>query len=251
MGEKHSEVKEKIKMPKSKRDKKVALTKTQKKVGLETKKAFVDKIRTSIDKYPRLFVFAVDNMRNIHFQQVRESWKEHSKFFLGKNRVMALALGRDESEEYSDKLHRVSQLLRNQRGLLFTSQTTEEVMKYFGEHSENDYLRTGGIAEETVELDAGPLEQFSHAIEPQLRQLGMPTELKKGVINLMQDYTVCKAGVKLTSEQARILKLFDHKQAQFKLNMIAVWSREDGSFKMLREENEAEKTDKQSNDEND
>ena len=50
-----------------------------------------------------------------------------------------------------------------------------------------------------------------------------------------QDYTVCKAGDKLTSEQARILKLFDHKQAQFKLNMIAVWSREDGAFKMLRE----------------
>ena len=33
----NSEVEEKIKMPKSKRDKKVALTKTQKKVGLETK----------------------------------------------------------------------------------------------------------------------------------------------------------------------------------------------------------------------
>ena len=77
-------------------------------------------------------------------------------------------------------------MLRNQRGLLFTSQTLEEVTKYFEDHSESDYLRSGGIAEETVELDAGPLEQFSHAIEPQLRQLGMPTELKKGVIKLMQ-----------------------------------------------------------------
>ena len=46
-------------------------------------------------------------MRNLHFQQVRESWKEHSKFFLGKNRVMALALGRNESEEYSDKVCKV------------------------------------------------------------------------------------------------------------------------------------------------
>ena len=45
-------------------------------------------------------------------------------------------------------------------------------MKYFEDHAESDYLRTGGIAEETVVLDAGPLEQFSHAIEPQLRQLG-------------------------------------------------------------------------------
>ena len=43
-------------------------------------------------------------MRNLHFQHVRDSWKTHSKFFLGKNRVMALALGRNESEEYSDKV---------------------------------------------------------------------------------------------------------------------------------------------------
>ena len=29
------------------------------------------------------------------------------------------------------------------------------------------------FTEETITLEAGPLEQFSHAIEPQLRQLGM------------------------------------------------------------------------------
>ena len=57
-----------------------------------------------MDDYPRLFVFTVENMRNIHFQQVREDWKSHSKFFMGKNRVMALALGRNESEEYADKV---------------------------------------------------------------------------------------------------------------------------------------------------
>lgn len=49
-------------------------------------------------------MFSVDNMRNLHLKNVREMWKDHSKFFLGKNRVMALALGRNESEEYSDKV---------------------------------------------------------------------------------------------------------------------------------------------------
>jgi mRNA turnover protein 4 len=96
-------------------------------------------------------------------------------------------------------------LLRNQRGLLFTSQTLAEVTKYFEDHSESDYLRTGGIAEETVELDAGPLEQFSHAIEPQLRQLGMPTELKKGVINLMQVHNSTKKEYLKKSGEAKCL----------------------------------------------
>lgn len=126
-------------------------------------------------------------------------------------------------------------------------------MKFFEEHSKSDFLRTGGIAEDTVILDEGSLPQFSHAMEPQLRKLGMPTELKKGVINLLQDYTVCKEGDTLTSEQAQILKLFGHQQAEFKLNMVAVWTKEDGKFKMLREDfkddNDEDNEDEENNEE--
>ena len=74
-----------------------------------------------------------------------------------------------------------------------------------------------------------------------------------GIYSLFfQNYTICKAGDKLTSEQARILKLFDHKQAKFKLNIISVWSREDGSFKMLREDFDEENggEDEENEDEN-
>ena len=78
-------------------------------------------------------------------------------------------------------------------------------------------------------------------MEPQLRGLGMPTTLKRGVITLLNEYTVCKKGDKLTSEQARILKLLDHKQAEFKVDLIALWSKDgkgDASFRMLRESEE-------------
>ena len=211
----------------------------------------VDKIRGAVDEYPRLFVFSVDNMRNTHFKHIREEWASHSKFFMGKNRVMALALGRTEAEEYNDKLHCVSKLLKNQRGLLFTSQNEDKVLEFFDEHSENDFLRTGGIAEDTVILEQGPLTQFSHAIEPQLRALGMPTELKKGVVTLLQEYTVCKEGDRLTSEQARILKLLGHQQAKFKLNMIALWSRQEGEFKMLKEASEMEEGNEDEEDDED
>ena len=40
----------------------------------------------------------------------------------------------------------MSRLLRNQRGLLFTSKPEDEVLDFFGDHSEADFLRTGGIA---------------------------------------------------------------------------------------------------------
>ena len=60
-----------------------------------------------MDNYPRLFVFSIDNMRNLHFKHVREMWKEHSTFVMGKNRIMSLALGRDEAEEYAEKVVRI------------------------------------------------------------------------------------------------------------------------------------------------
>merc|ERR1719391_1145590 len=144
------------------------------------------------------------------------------------------ALGNTEEEEYNDNLHKVSLLLRGECGLLFTNEKKDDVVEYFSNLSESDYARTGGQCTETVVLPEGPLPHFSHAIEPQLRQLGLPTTLKKGIVTILQEHTVCKKGDVLTSEQARILKLLGREQAEFRLRMLAVWSN-DGSFEVLAE----------------
>ena len=93
-------------------------------------------------------------MRNNKLKSVRESWS-HSKFFLGKNKVMAKALGNTEEEEYNDQLHKVSLCLRNQCGLLFTNETKENVLEYFSNLAEPDFARTGGTATETIVLKVG------------------------------------------------------------------------------------------------
>ena len=78
-------------MPKSKREKQISLTRTQKK-GLELKQDVIKKVRDACDKYARVFVVRVENMRNNKLKEVREEW-HHSKFFFDKNKVMAFALG--------------------------------------------------------------------------------------------------------------------------------------------------------------
>jgi len=249
-------------MPKSKRDRKVTLTKTSKKGGLEFKQGLIQRIRESVDTYSNLYVFSVDNMRNNHFKAVREAWKNENRratFFMCKNRVMALALGREEAEEYNDNLHKVSKLLRGpNRGLMLTNEAQKVVEEFFEEFEEPDFLRTGGTALEDVDIPEGPLKQFGHAMEPQLRALGLPTELKKGVIHLMKDYRVCKAGEKLTAQQAQILKLFEYRHASFKIDIVAAWSKkQDGSadFQLLMENTEngdnEDADDNDSNEEND
>ncbi|XP_018413668.1 PREDICTED: mRNA turnover protein 4 homolog [Nanorana parkeri] len=238
-------------MPKSKRDKKVSLTKTTKK-GLQVKQNLIEELRKCVDTYKYLFVLSVGNMRNNKLKDVRNAWK-HSRLFFGKNKVMVVALGRGPSDEYKDNLHQLSKCLRGEVGLLCTNRTQEEVKDLFNEFKEIDFARAGNKATYSVVLDAGPLEQFTHSMEPQLRQLGLPTALKKGVVTLLSDYEMCKDGDTLTPEQARLLKLFGYQMAEFKVTLKSMWSSETGEFQKLsaNNENDAEEMEEDDDDDED
>lgn len=214
-------------MPRSKRDKKISLTKTERK-GLQWKQQIVEDIRNCVDKYPYIYLFSVQNMRNNLLKELRSEWKKDARFIFGKNRVMQLALGKSEDDEISDNIHKLSQRLRGQCGLLFTIRSEEEVLEWSKQYSALEYARSGFIATETIVLPEGPLEDFSHAIEPHLRSLGMPTKLDKGIVTLYKEFTVCTEGKVLTPEQARILKLIAKPMATFTLEIKCSWSKETG-----------------------
>lgn len=104
----------------------------------------------------------------------------------------------------------------------------EDILEFAKNYWASEYARSGFIATETVILEKGPLEEFSHAIEPHLRSLGLPTKLEKGIVTLYTDYTVCEKGKTLTPEQARILKLIAKPLAKFKLLIKCGWSKDNG-----------------------
>ena len=85
-------------MPKSKRDRVVALTKVKKKDRL-WKESLVQSIRDCIAQYPSVFVFRCENMRNETFKRLREDLSGNSRFFVGGNKLMRAAFGKSEEEE--------------------------------------------------------------------------------------------------------------------------------------------------------
>ncbi|XP_065844070.1 mRNA turnover protein 4 homolog [Oscarella lobularis] len=209
-------------MPKSKRAKLISLTRTKKK-GVERKKTLLDEVRDSVDNYASIFVFSVENMRNSKLKDVRTQWKD-SRFFFGKNKVMAVALGKTPEEERKENLHQLSERLKGNVGLLFTNQDKHHVIDWFKKFKEPDYARAGTAASFDVILDAGPLDDFPHSMEPQLRQLGLPVALKKGVVTLTEDYRICSEGDELSPDQAKLLKLFGRPMIEFHVKLESVWS---------------------------
>ncbi|KAL9275505.1 mRNA turnover protein 4-like protein [Drosera capensis] len=219
-------------MPKSKRNRPVTLSKTKKK-GREHKEAVVNGIREAVDRYGSVYVFNFENMRNLKFKEFREQLKSTSRFFLGSNKVMQIALGCSAADEIKPGIHKVSKLLRGSSGVFLTNMVKEDVQSLFEKYEDYDFARTGSIASETVELIEGPLEQFTHEMEPFLRKQGMPVRLNKGVVELVADFTVCQAGNPLSPESARILRLLGIKMATFKLSLVCRWSPDE--FELYKE----------------
>merc|ERR1712070_574651 len=96
-------------MPKSKREQKVTLSKTQKK-GRERKVGLMEEVRQCVDQYTTIFVFTASNMRNAALKDVRAALKT-SRIFFGRNKLIAAALGRSASDEYRDGLSKVASTL--------------------------------------------------------------------------------------------------------------------------------------------
>lgn len=196
------------------------MTKTNKK-GLANKQKVIEDIQACAEKYANVFLFSVDNMRNSTLKYIRNEWKD-SRFFFGKIAIMKLGL---KQAELDDEL---CEKMEGQRGLLFTEHDKETVVDWFKEYSAEEFARSGFKATETVKLPEGPLKDFSHAIEPHLRKLGMPTKLDRGIVTLYSDFTVCEKGHTLTPEQAKILKLVGRPLATFKVNIECCITKENG-----------------------
>lgn len=201
------------------------------------KQQIIEDIQSCCTKYDNFFLFSVTNMRNSKLKEVRTEWKD-SRFFFGKNRVMQVGLKNFVSNEDDTNIKTLNALtdrLTGQCGLLFTNRSRDDVLEWFDAYSETDYARSGFRATETVNLPAGPLPEFSHAMEPHLRTvLGMPTKLEKGIVTLYKEFLVCKEGQVLTPEQAKILKLVSKQMAEFRLNIECCWTKDSG-FEVIKE----------------
>mmetsp|Transcript_7362 Transcript_7362/g.22439 ORF Transcript_7362/g.22439 Transcript_7362/m.22439 type:complete len:144 (-) Transcript_7362:1391-1822(-) len=140
-------------MPRSKRNRVVTLSKTQKKVLNRTQKEdIVQEIRNCLDKYRHVYVLEGENLRNVHLTNLRAKLKG-SKFYFGRNKLCKIALGVDASSEHVDGIHAVSQHLVGQTSLLFSNMDLKEVTAFLAEHEKNTFARSGFVATERVELE--------------------------------------------------------------------------------------------------
>ncbi|CAN8076320.1 unnamed protein product [Agarophyton chilense] len=221
-------------MGRSKRERVVALTKTRKHtIGKKRKKELLEAIRNDIDQFEHIYVFSTDNMRNAKLKQLRSSWND-SRFFFGRKKVAQIALGRSPEEEYADGLRKVAEQLVGNVGLLFTNRSHDQVLSFFKSYCEDDFARSGFVATHRVHLPEGPLDGFAPSQQQNLTQIELPVGVKKGVVTLLRDFTVCEQGDVLTPERAKVLELLHIRMAKFRIRLLCHYRKSDASFEPLQ-----------------
>mmetsp|Transcript_6456 Transcript_6456/g.13392 ORF Transcript_6456/g.13392 Transcript_6456/m.13392 type:complete len:273 (-) Transcript_6456:78-896(-) len=232
----------------------VALTKTAKKTR-DHKANYVQMVREAIDRNDRIYVFSYENMRSNHFKDVRLEFRGNSssgktasmndsddednndsgegRLFLGKNKLLQIALGRTPEDEYSDNLHQISKLISGSVGILCTNRPAEDVEAYFAKLAVDDFARAGQVAPRTVVLTQSEIEVHPVSMVEQFRKLGLPVEVKNGRVALIGDrkeWEVCREGKELSVEQCKILVHMGVKLAVFRIGLMCRYEKDEGAI---------------------
>jgi mRNA turnover protein 4 len=221
-------------MARNKRNRVVTLTKVKPK-GSQAKEKLMVQIREAAAHYRHVITFAVSNMRNNNFKDLRQALPD-TRIFMGKCKIMSMALGIDEESECRDGIHLITNYLKGAAvGLLFTNHDSDKILNVLQGYEASNYARGGFVATTDFSLAEGILEDQPFSMETQLRKLGLPTKLDNGKVYLEQDTMVCKEGQVLTPEQCTILEIFGVEMAIMRIHVKAHLDLEKGEFQEYQE----------------
>lgn len=238
-------------MPRSKRNRIVPTSKTRKD-RKELVRRLASNIQAAAEEFAYIWVFDVQNMRNNFIKQVRTDLSD-SRIFMGKTKVMVVALGQTAETECVPGISALGEYVKGEVGLLFTNRTPVEIEEFFESFMNLDFARSGAVASQEVVIPPGELhtmygvggeeDPIPMSIEPQLRKLGVPTRIVKGKVVLEErpdgamdaedGYQVCKEGDILDSRQTSILKIMGVRMAEFKMDLKAMFDKKEEALREM------------------
>ncbi|SOV81596.1 ribosome biogenesis protein MRT4, putative [Plasmodium sp. gorilla clade G3] len=212
-------------MPKSKRNVKISLTKVKKKVN---KKEMKDLKLLEIKKMiqmPNVYVYVLDirTYSNNNLKIAIEHFKPNGKFFIGKNKLMKLALGINENNEVKPNMSKISELLIGNRILLITKDGPLSVLKFFNEFQPEEYIKHGNISPQDITLKCGDVLNVPVSMQKDLQKRKLNFDIIDQKIILKENKVLAEKDKLISLENSKILRMLNMKIAFFDITVLGYW----------------------------
>lgn len=188
----------------------------------EKKDAYFKRMHTLLTTYTKVFIVKVDNVGSQQMQLTRQQMRGTAEILMGKNTLMRKVFKEFLDANPDHPLQALEPKCRGNVGFVFTNAELVVVRNMILANRVPAPARIGAPAPVDVVVPAGPTGcdpgQTSF-----FQVLQIPTKIVKGQIEITNDVNLIKAGVKVGSSEAALLKKLNIKPFSYGLIINEVY----------------------------
>eukprot|EP01060_Flectonema_neradi_P013599 TRINITY_DN2034_c0_g1_i1.p1 TRINITY_DN2034_c0_g1~~TRINITY_DN2034_c0_g1_i1.p1 ORF type:complete len:329 (+),score=107.63 TRINITY_DN2034_c0_g1_i1:2-988(+) len=217
------------------------------------KKGFFVKMNEYLDSYDKIVVVGCDNVTSRQFNTMRIGMRKSGEFpiegkiLMGKNTMMKKVLQERADADPENAIKqlqntRLGEMLKLNRGLIFTNDDLTEVMKMVEAQVVQSQARVGSVAPCDVVVPAG-ITSLEPGQTSFFQALNIHTKITKGTIEMLNEVHLIQKGDKVGPSEAILLQKMKINPFYYGLVMEEIYDQ--GSFyspkvlKMTEDDKEA------------
>jgi len=193
------------------------------------KEEYAEKMNKLLDTYSKVMFVGMDNVTSQQVHKVRRDLRGKAVLLMGKKTLQKRVIGL-RAEEGTDKDRAMQktfldeELLKTNRGMLFTNAAIPEIREVLQRHRKNAPARVGAIAPCDVVVPAG-----NTGMEPTMtsffQALNIQTKISKGTVEIIADKKVLNQGDKVDNSTAALLQKLKISPFFYEVETHYLWDR--------------------------
>jgi len=180
----------------------------------------VERIKSLVSQYPVIGIVRMEKTPARPLQRMRRELKKHGVLRMSKKSLVCRAF--DELD--NEKIRELKKYLDGQIALIYTKTDPFKLYRFLQENKQPAPAKPGDIAPKDIVIPAGETDIPPGPIVGQLQKIGVPAQIRRGKVVILEDTKVLKKGEKITNELAKILARLGIEPMEIGLDLQAAFS---------------------------
>jgi large subunit ribosomal protein L10 len=185
----------------------------------EEKLKQVEELKKKIEKYSTICLLDMFKLPSKQLQQIAKELRGKAEIKVAKKSILIHAI-RGLSKE---KISELENHLPSLPAIIFTNLDAFRFYSAIDKLKSPTFVKEGDIAEEDIEIKAGPTSLLPGPVIGELSRAGIPAGIEEGKIAIKKDVIVAKKGDKISKALADVLKKLKIQPIKIGLNIVAIY----------------------------